>query len=194
LGIRDALRVVSEMEATGIIGRYAICGALAAYNYVEPANTEDVAVLILGSEGSDHSTTGLLSLAPILKYLAARGFDRFQKEGIVIGGWPVQFLPVANALDEEALAEADMIELFGQPGSKSLRVRVMRPEHLVASALRVGRPKDALRIIQFLDEEAVDPSRLHDVLSRHGLIEKWRAFVLRSGGVNAMYDFSKGDG
>ena len=59
----------------------------------------------------------------------------------------------------------------------------MRPEHLVAAGLSVGRPKDIVRINQFLAEKAVDPERLRDVIKRHGLVEKWRAFVLRSGTV-----------
>ncbi len=171
------------MEAAGVIGRYALCGAVAAYNYLEPASTEDVDVLVSFGGMLSTPTSGLVTLTPITQYLAARGFDRFEKEGIVVCGWPVQFLPVATALDEEALAGAQILEVAPEFGTAPVRIRVLRPEHLVAAGLSVGRPKDIVRINQFLAEKAVDPERLRDVIKRHGLVEKWRAFVLRSGTV-----------
>ena len=120
-------------------------------------------------------------LAPIYSYLKTRGFDEHRREGIVIAGWPVQFLPVANSLDEEALAHAQEIEIM-LPGSEgSVRTRILRPEHLVATALRVGRPKDLIRITQFIEEAAVDFTALRAVLGRHGLVEQWRSFCVRIG-------------
>jgi hypothetical protein len=62
-----------------------------------------------------------------------------------------------------------------------VKTRVLLPEHLVAISLRVGRPKDAIRIIQFLDAGAVNLGRLRDILTRHNLIDAWRAFCRRVG-------------
>jgi len=65
-----------------------------------------------------------------------------------------------------------------------MKTRVLRPEYIVATALRVDRAKDRNRIIQFLDDEAVDIDILCDVLDRHGLTDAWRAFCRRTGIVN----------
>jgi hypothetical protein len=42
VGMKQTLDVINQMEADGIIGRYAIAGAVAAYNYIEPAATDDL--------------------------------------------------------------------------------------------------------------------------------------------------------
>ena len=178
MSINKTIDVINAMEADGVIGRYAIAGAVAAYNYIEPALTEDLDILISFADAPDQGQRGLVTLEPILSYLAKRGYAKHQKEGIVIEEWQVQFLPVANALDLEALAGAETVELRG--GQESLiTTRVLRPEHLVANCLRVGRPKDLVRITQFLTEGAVSVSALCSVLSRHGLRSAWQDFCAR---------------
>jgi hypothetical protein len=42
MGMKQTLDIINRMEADGIVDRYAIGGAVAAYNYVEPAVTEDL--------------------------------------------------------------------------------------------------------------------------------------------------------
>jgi len=102
-----------------------------------------------------------------LDYLKAHGYTTFEKEGIVIEGWPVQFLPATTALEREAYLNAQILDVDEIP------VRVALPEHLVAIMLNVGRPKDTARIKMFLSQDAVELSALKDVLNRHGLTEKW---------------------
>jgi hypothetical protein len=46
MGMKQTLDVINAMEADGVIGRYAIAGAVAAYNYIEPTVTEDVDILV----------------------------------------------------------------------------------------------------------------------------------------------------
>jgi hypothetical protein len=75
----------------------------------------------------------------------------------------------------------------------SLKTRVLRAEHLVAIALRVGRPKDLIRIIQFLDEGAVDIRALCAVLKRHHLRDVWGAFCKRTGIENPCEDTTVDD-
>jgi hypothetical protein len=53
---------------------------------------------------------------------------------------------------------------------------VMSAEHLVAIALRTGRAKDHIRILQFVEQKAVDRGKLQSVLERHGLTLKWLQF------------------
>ena len=176
MGIKQTLDVLNEMERDGVFGRYAIGGAVAAYNYVEPAVTDDLDIFVSFRE---ESATGLVSLTPILADLAKRGFTKFQKEGVVVAGWPIQFLPVADALDAEALEQAEAIDVKANGGR--VRVRVVRPEHLVAIALRVGRAKDLIRVTQFLEEKAVNLKKLKAVLGRHKLGAAWRSYCNKTG-------------
>jgi hypothetical protein len=134
--------------------------------------TEDLDVLISFDEVSGADLSGLVVLTPILTYLAARGYTDFEKEGIRIEGWPVQFLPVADALDAEALESAQEVDLGG------VKAWILRPEHLVAAALKVGRAKDLVRVAQFAEQGLVETDRLCEVLENHGLSEKWSAFCI----------------
>lgn len=143
--MKQTLDVINAMEADGFIGRYAIAGAVAAYNYIEPTVTEDVDILISLDVASSTSRSGLVTLAPILAYLKSRGYDQYRKEGLLIEGWPVQFLSVADDLDAEALAQAQDVEITISAAAGAVKTRVLRPEHLIAISLRVGRPKDAIR-------------------------------------------------
>jgi len=179
MGMKQTLDVLNAMEADGVVGRYALAGAVAAYNYIEPAVTEDLDILIAFGQPAGQRIASLITLAPIFSYLNARGYGEFRKEGVVIEGWPVQFLPVADALDAEALTQAEDILIDELQGS--VRTRVLRPEHLAAIALRVGRPKDLVRITQFLEENAVEHSALCDVVERHGLKNAWQLFCKQTG-------------
>ena len=181
MGMKKTLDVINAMEADGIVERYAIAGAIAAYNYIEPTVTEAVDILVSFAATPDRPPSGLITLSPVLSYLKTRGYGEYRKEGLLIEGWPVQFLPVADDLDAEALAQAQDVDIKINESEGSVRTRVLRPEHLIAISLRVGRPKDAVRIIQFLEAGALDGARLCDLLHRHRLIDMWRGFCRRTG-------------
>ena len=181
MGMKQTLDVINAMEADGIIERYAIAGAIAAYNYIEPTVTEDIDVLISFDATSDRPSSGLVTLAPILSYLKTRGYGEYRKEGLLIEGWPVQFLPVSDDLDTEALAQAQDVDIKINQSEGSVKTRVLRPEHLVAISLRVGRPKDAVRIIQFLEAGILNAQHLCTILDRHRLSDAWRVFCRRAG-------------
>lgn len=68
------------MQAEGVIGQYAIGGAVGAAFYLEPAATIDLDVFVILP---GKSTGALVSLAPIYEHLKARG-GRAQDEYIVI--------------------------------------------------------------------------------------------------------------
>jgi len=93
----------------------------------------------------------------------------------MIAGWPVQFLAASDMLDQEAIEEAAATEVQGTP------TQVMPAEHLMAIALRTGRAKDHIRILQFIDQKAFDSEKLLRILQRHGLSTKWKAFQERYG-------------
>ena len=87
----------------------------------------------------------------------------------------MQFLPVASDLDVEGLDQAIEVEIA------NIKVHVLRPEHLVATALKVGRPKDYLRILAFLSSEHLDRSALAQVLERHDLWAAWTDCCRKTG-------------
>lgn len=148
MGMKQTLDVINRMEADGIVSRYAIAGAVAAYNYIEPTLTEDLDILISFDSDLDRPQSALITLQPVFTYLKQHGYDQFRAEGILIEGWPVQLLPVSDALDAEALAQSIETEIQFPDTDKSVRTRLLRAEHVVATAVRVGRPKDYIRIAQ----------------------------------------------
>jgi hypothetical protein len=182
MSLRATIGVINQLQEQGVIRRYAIAGAVAALNYIQPTLTEDLDVLV--SVDDFHTRkSGLLLLTPIEEALAAMGFEQRTDVGYMVGDWPVQFLPVASPLDEEGLAQAVDIDI-GDEGSPPCRARCLRAEHVVATALKVGRLKDLARIDAFLSQNAVDLEALKGVLMRHGLMDSWRAFCVKAGKKN----------
>jgi hypothetical protein len=160
------LEVINQMKAAGIIGNYAIGGAVGATFYLEPFATLDIDIL---AELKPTPGSALLRLAPVYDYLRSRGYAT-EKEYIVVEGWPVQILPPGDPLDEEALREAVETEVEG------VHTWVITAEHLVAIALKTARPKDFTRILEFVESGVVDMDKLDRILRRHGLLEKWEQF------------------
>jgi hypothetical protein len=155
---------MNRMVADGAIENYAVAGAIGAMFYVEPFSTEDLDAFVLTPDDR------LVIEPPGWEYLKARGYTEIRKEGIVVEGWPVQFMPVNNLLEREAYLNAQELDY------DSVSVRVTLPEHLVAIMLNVGRRKDLARIEMFLDQKEVDIDVLEDVVRRHGLYDRWMAF------------------
>lgn len=154
------------MQAAGVIGRYAIGGAVGATFYLEPVRTVDVHVFV-----AIHPEAGSLIITPkpIYDYLTAKGYEA-KGEYLVIEGWPVQFLPPTGPLLEEAIAQAREADVEGE------RTFVISAEHLVAIALETGRAKDKARIIQFVEAEVLNQEHLKDILKHHGLLDRWARF------------------
>jgi hypothetical protein len=157
------------MQRDGVIRKYAIGGAVGATFYLAPAATVDLDIFVVLPLTTKHM---LVSLSPIYEFLKSRGGIE-QDEYIVVGDWPVQFLPISNRLEAEAVERAARTDVEGVP------TRVMSAEHLVAIALNTGRAKDHSRILQFLEQKAVDRDRLQEVVDRHGLSAKWSQFEQR---------------
>jgi hypothetical protein len=164
--MKSTLETINGMQAEGIIVKYAIGGAVGATFYLEPSATLDIDIFVSLRQVSG---SRLITLAPLYDYLSAHRY-KIEGEYVLIEGWQVQFLPPADALGEEALAQAIETEVDG------LSTWVMTAEHLVALALQLGRSKDFARILQFVESGVLDPDRLDQILSRHGLLAKWRQF------------------
>src|SRR5436190_5384322 len=105
--MKATLEVINRMQADGVIGKYAIGGAVGATFYLEPSATLDIDVFV---SLQNISGSSLVTLSPIYKYLTDHGY-KIDGEYIVIEGWPVQFLPPSDALGEEALLQASKTEV-----------------------------------------------------------------------------------
>ena len=164
--IRDVLAIVNEMERLGVVERYAVGGAVGATFYLEPVATLDVDIFVAFK--LEH---GQLLITPqaIFDFLLPRGAS-LEGEYVVMGGWPVQFLPPTGPLAEEALVEAREFDVNGETA------RVITAEHLAALALETGRAKDKARLIQFVESGVLDAERFSGILARHGLTQKWQTF------------------
>jgi len=167
--MKATLEVINRMQAEGIIGQYAIGGAVGATFYLEPSATLGIDVFV---SLKNPQASPLLTLTPIYDYLTSRGY-KTEKEYLVIEGWPVQFLPPGDALDEEALQQAVETEVEG------VRTWVITAEHLVAMALNTARAKDFARILQFVEAGVLDADKLDPILKRHGLLERWEQFGVK---------------
>jgi hypothetical protein len=167
--MKQTLQTINRMQSDGVIGKYAIGGAVGATLYLEPAATLDVDVFVVLPAVPGSS---LVNLSPIYEYLSQLGC-KVEGEHMIIGDWPVQFLTPCNPLENEALAEARRVEVEG------VGTWVMTAEHLVAIALQTGRAKDYARIVQFVEQDAIDAGKLESLLTSHGLMAKWRKFRQR---------------
>jgi hypothetical protein len=178
MSLRKTIEVVTRLAQKGAIERYAIARAVAALNYIQPTLTEDLDILVsIAHFEKRHS--GLILLTPIENALTDMGYTERTNLGYMIEGWPVQFLPVASELDEEALEKAIEldIDLTGDP---PLKARSLRAEHVVAIAVKLGRLKDLARVQAFLEQGAVDLVALRDVLERQNLIDDWLSFCAKA--------------
>jgi len=164
--MKATLEVINRMQREEVIGKYAIGGAVGATFYLEPLATLDLDIFVALKAPRGSS---FLTLAPIYDYLTSRGYPT-EKEYLVIEGWPVQFLPPRDTLEEEALGQAVETEVEG------VQTWVITAEHLVAMALKTARAKDLARILHFIEAGVLDASQLDPILRRHGLLEKWEQF------------------
>ncbi|HEY2800444.1 MAG TPA: hypothetical protein VGI85_07615 [Chthoniobacterales bacterium] len=165
--MKETLSVINRLRQDGVIGPYAIGGAVGATLYLEPMATVDVDVFVLFEPAPL-----LLTLTPIYEACARMGY-KAEGEAIQIEGWPVQFLAASDPLLAEAVREALTRE------SDGITTRVMSAEHLMAIALRTGRAKDHARLVMFVEAAVFDMGRLRAILGRYSLLEAWGKFEQR---------------
>jgi hypothetical protein len=174
--MRAAIEVVAKLAQDGVIKDYAITGAVAALFYTQPALTEDLDILVSVADFEQRGS-GLILLTPIESALAAMGYPNRTDVGILVEGWPVQFLPVASPLDAESLKLAAEVDV----GSPPFKARVLRAEHIVAKAVSLGRLKDLARVEMFLEQGVVNLDALRQVLVRFALVDAWKSFCAKAG-------------
>jgi hypothetical protein len=163
---QGTLAVINEMRDAGVIGKYAIGGAVAATFYIEPTSTYDIDIFI---PFENLPGSSIASPGKIYDYLLPRGY-KTQGAHFFIGGWQVQFLPAEDDLYKEALLKSVETQVGG------VKTWIMTAEHLMAIALRTGRGKDLIRLEQFVKHNVYNTNELNQILARHNLVEKWRQF------------------
>ena len=159
--------MLNELKTAGIILDYALFGATAQMRYTEPVATLDADVLVMLRDASS-----LDPLNEIYRYAESRGL-KTRSEAILVGKWPVQFIPTFSELTTEALQKADSDVIDGEP------IRVVTALYLAVIALSVGRPKDYLRILSLLEAGAVTRQDIAALAGRHGLGSRWDQFTRR---------------
>jgi hypothetical protein len=162
--MREVAKLLNDLRDAGVINNYALFGATAQMRYTEPVATLDADVLV-----TVPSPERLDVLQPIYEFCASRGFVP-EGEAILVGGWPVQFVPVFSSLTEEALGHADTADFDGVP------LRVLRADYLAVIALSVGRAKDFTRILALMESKSVTVEAIAKLADAYGLNEAWEDF------------------
>lgn len=163
-GMKDVAELLNSMIKAGIISDYALFGAVAQMRYTEAVATMDADVLI-----SLSNDAGLDVLSPIYEFCSSRGYHT-KGEAILVGDWPVQFIPTFSSLTEEAVQKAETGEIEGVP------IRVVRADYLATIALSAGRPKDFARILSLLESDAVSQDAITELASQYDLQVQWNDF------------------
>jgi hypothetical protein len=165
--MEKTLRVINSLESEGVIGRYAIGGAVGLLFYTEPAVTYDLDIFCY----LPHAGT-LIDLGPLYKRLAALGYQATPEEHVNIEGIPVQFLPPTTDLVQEAL-DNSVKKSFADAST-----HVFQYEYLLAIMAETGRAKDKARIALALESAQPDKVKLEDILRRHNLLDKWSRMMV----------------
>lgn len=142
---------------------------MAATRYIEPIQTYDLDIFVFLPVVAE---TGLLSISPIYRFLAEMGY-RPEAEHVMIEDWAVQFLPAYNDLIVDAVKQAQKVQFGATP------TQVFTAEHLAAIMLDTGRPKDHLRLVQFVEFDVLNKAIFEDIIEQFGLQSKWNAFKNR---------------
>ena len=134
--MKKALEILNKIKEKGLVEDYAIGGGIATIFYTEPVFTYDLDVFVIVKH---ESSSKIISFAPIYSYLESKGYS-WKGEHIVIEGMPVQFIPAAGELEQDAVKNGTIITYNG------IKTKVLPPEYLIAIALKVGRGKDFEKI------------------------------------------------
>lgn len=169
--MEKVIQVLNQMQADGVIEKYAIGGGIASIYYLEAYQTDDIDVFVLPVVTRE---SGLISLESIYAYLENLGYHSVDEGiGILIEDWPVQFLFACESIQEEAVALAEDVP-FGQS-----HTRIFSAAHLAAELLRSGRDKDLIRVKKLYQSAGVDRVFFHELVRQHRLSQEWSEFVSR---------------
>ena len=164
--MKKVIQILNELVDKGIIKKYAIGGAVGVIFYTETFTTRDIDVFV----APQMTDSGIIHLGLIYEYLKKAGYS-MKGQYFIIEGIPVDFVVVYNDLTLEALDNS-----IDKQYNK-MRVKVFRPEYLLAIALQTGRVRDLRKIDLLMSETDLNGELLKDILKHHNLYKKWRKYV-----------------
>lgn len=161
----EAIPVINQMQADGVIERYAIGGDSATSLYLESVTPRHLEIVV-----PLPALPGKLIVSPtrIFEYLLGKGAI-FEGQFMRIGDTKTLFVPPSTPLLEEAWREAPVRDLEGNPAP------VFTANHLAALAFQSGRAN--ARVLEFAAADVLEVDPFHAILQRHGLTDRWREFL-----------------
>lgn len=164
--IEGAIQHINKACHEGILGHYAIGGAMGAIFYMEPFETKDLDIFT----HLPVTEAGLVSLSGIYEYFQGLG-HRAEGQFLIIEGVRVEFIPPATPLVAEAIERAVEAKIG------KTKTWVFRAEHLTAIMLQIGSRKYLARLEAFLEQADLNRGYFMQILRRHKLVRKWQAFL-----------------
>jgi hypothetical protein len=167
--IEPVLRRINDAQRRGVIGKYAIGGAVGAIFYMEPFATKDLDIFT----NLPVTKSGIVSLSAIHDFFQASGC-RAEGQYLMIEGVRVEFLPPTTPLVAEAIERAVEAKIG------NTKTRVFRAEHLAAIMLQTGRKTDLARLERLVEQTTLNQRDFQQILRRHKLARRWQAFLKQS--------------
>src|SRR3989339_45198 len=160
--MKKTLEKINELVSLGIIKNYAIGGGMGQFYYIEAGTTYDLDIML-------QLNVEVELLEPLKEIYAWAKKEKFEenKEHILIEGIPVQFLPAYNELLNEAIDNANEVELF------SIKTRIIRAEYLMAIMLQTYRSIDKTRLTKFFEDVDYDVQLFSQILNKFNLKAKF---------------------
>ena len=168
--MKKTLEMLNELKVKGLLEDYAIGGGIATIFYTEPVFTYDLDVFVLVKAAL---TGKIISLSAIYDYLKGKGAS-WKGEHIVIANMPVQFIPVGNDLEKDAILNAKETTYDG------VKTKILSAEYLIAIALKVGRKKDFEKIGRLLEQAEINKRTLEAILKEHNLLDRFKRWKEKS--------------
>lgn len=165
--MKEVAELLNKLLNEGVITDYAVFGAVAQMRYTEAVSTMDADILIALPDDS-----GLDLLTPIYKFCDEHGYKP-EGDAIVVGDWPVQFIPVFDSLTQKALAEAETSTIDETP------LKVISATYLALIALKTGRAKDYARLLALLESGSITRDLVRTKSAENDLVKEWNSFEAR---------------
>ena len=153
MDIKEVITTMNQMQADGVIERYAIGGAVGATFYLEPVATLDVDIFV-----AFRSEPGSLLSPHPSSIISKRGGVRWRAN---TSSWRAGR---CNSCRQDPWGRRRCSRLWSND-VEGTPARVLTAEHLAAIALQTGRAKDKARLLQFIESGALDTPGLKTSLS-----------------------------
>ena len=157
--LNNVIKTLDSMVSSEVLGDYAVGGAFASLFYIEATRTYDVDIFAVIPRQSGT----LIDLSAIYQWCSANNLS-FEREHILMHGTPVQILSANEGLENEAVKTAILHDY------NNAKIKVMKPEYLVALYSKAGGNKRRERIQMLRELPNFDDDLLTDITTRYELV------------------------